>query len=58
MINNKNKSNPKNISKPKKKHTPHDGLIKKVMENPIAAQEFLDEYVRHEATHVKSVNSG
>ena len=28
-----------------KKNTPHDGLIKKVMENPIAAQEFLEEYV-------------
>lgn len=28
-----------------KKNTPHDGLIKKVMENPIAAREFLEEYV-------------
>ena len=28
-----------------KKNTPHDSLIKKVMENPIAAQEFLEEYL-------------
>ncbi len=28
-----------------KKNTPHDGLIKKVMENPIAAAEFLEEYL-------------
>jgi predicted transposase/invertase (TIGR01784 family) len=28
-----------------KKNTPHDALIKKVMENPVAAAEFLDEYL-------------
>ena len=28
-----------------KKNTPHDGLIKKVMENLIAAAEFLEEYL-------------
>ena len=27
------------------KNTPHDALIKKVMENPVAAQEFLEEYL-------------
>jgi predicted transposase/invertase (TIGR01784 family) len=28
-----------------KKSTPHDALIKKVMENPVAAREFLEEYL-------------
>ena len=27
------------------KNTPHDSLVKKVMENPIAAQEFLDQFL-------------
>lgn len=45
MTNNKNKANVKNTTSGKKKNTPHDGLIKKVMENPIAAREFLAEYL-------------
>ena len=45
MTNNKNKANVKNTTSGKKKNTPHDGLIKKVMENPIAAREFLEEYL-------------
>ena len=28
-----------------KQHTPHDSLVKKFMENPVAAQEFLEEYL-------------
>jgi len=39
------KVNTKNVNSNKTKNTPHDGLIKKVMENPIAAREFLAEYL-------------
>ena len=45
MTNNKNKAKVKNTASGKKKNTPHDGLIKEVMENPIAAREFLEEYL-------------
>ena len=45
MANNKNKDKVKNTYSNKRKNTPHDGLIKKVMENPIAAREFLEEYL-------------
>jgi hypothetical protein len=29
----------------KKQQNPHDALAKKVLENPVAAREFLDEYL-------------
>jgi predicted transposase/invertase (TIGR01784 family) len=45
MTNTKNKTTAKSTSTARDKNTPHDGLIKKVMENPIAAQEFLEEYL-------------
>jgi len=45
MTNNKNNTPPKKVASSKKKNAPHDGLIKKVMENPVAAQEFLEEYL-------------
>ena len=35
----------KDSSKSKKNSLPHDALIKKVIENPIAAKEFLEEYL-------------
>ncbi len=35
----------KDSSKAKKNNLPHDALIKKVIENPIAAKEFLEEYL-------------
>ncbi len=35
----------KDSSKAKKNSLPHDALIKKVIENPIAAKEFLEEYL-------------
>jgi len=35
----------KTANKKPKKNAPHDVLIKKVMENPVAAAEFLDEYL-------------
>jgi predicted transposase/invertase (TIGR01784 family) len=45
MTKNKNKDNVQNTTSDKQKNTPHDGLIKKVMENPIAARELLEEYL-------------
>lgn len=35
----------KDSSKAKKNNLLHDVLIKKVIENPIAAKEFLEEYM-------------
>ena len=49
MTNTKDKTTAKNTSTARDKNTPHDGLIKKVMENPIAAQEFLEEYLPYRA---------
>ena len=31
--------------KKSRKNTPHDGLIKKIMENPVTAKEFFDDYL-------------
>ena len=45
MTNTKNKTTAKNTSAARDKNAPHDSLIKKVMANPIAAREFLEEYL-------------
>ena len=37
----------------KKDKKPHDALAKKVLENPVAAREFLEEYLPSTATALK-----
>ena len=45
MANNKNKAHTENTNSNGKKNTNHDNFVKKVMESPVAASEFLEEFL-------------
>ena len=51
MANNKNKANAD------EKNLPHDSLFKRIMENDIAAKEFLNEYLPQEVKDIIDLNT-
>ncbi len=47
---------PKKKLKHKSKKLPHDALFKRIMENDLAAREFLDEYLPKEVKELLNFN--
>ena len=56
MTNNKNKANTGNTNA-EEKILPHDSLFKRIMENDIAAKEFLSEYLPQEVKDIIDLNT-
>ena len=56
MTNNKNKANTGNTIA-EEKNLPHDSLFKRIMENDIAAKEFLSEYLPQEVKDIIDLNT-